>query len=272
MEEDSELYDLLDELNHLIEYFDQEPEQRHWETITRLLTEHRELARMTDDLGHYPLHNAAYYDRTFAIARLLEAGAEVDALTEEDEQTPLHLAAHNGNSDACVRLAEAGANLTRRAANGLTPLLVAIYRRQYAVIGQLLALGAPMDLRAAINLRQRTVVRLVLRDNPGLIHEEPDATDLVAEAAGAGDVEVVRLLLEAGADPNTANVAQNSLLNAVSNNDRATTELLLRYGAQPDRVAGSARMTARQYAEMYTEKLKLGWALELFDNPPPRIR
>ena len=96
------------------------------------------------------------------------------------------------------------ADLTRRAANGFTPLLSAIYPHQAAAIGELLTLGAPMDLRAAVCLRQAAIVRLMVRDNPQLVHVAPDARDLVAEAASfGGGVDVLRPLLEAGGDPSS---------------------------------------------------------------------
>jgi ankyrin repeat protein len=262
---DDELSDLLDELNAAIENA-RAPRPEDSDTIYRLIRDHPELIRTMDDLGHYPLHNAAYYDHFSAVTWLIENGADVNALTDTGD-TPLHLAAYNGQVNACVLLARAGADLTRRTAEGLTPLLNAISRQQDAAVGALLRVGAPMDFRAAVNLRQTAIVRTMLRDNPGLLHEEPDATDIVAEAASAGDLDVLTMLLEAGANPNTARVNYRSLINAMSGNDRPVVELLLRHGADPDREVRLGSGTPRQYAEQSGETL--GWALELFSRPRP---
>jgi len=260
--------DALFQLNWAIEHFKEEKTPSYWDTIHQLLRDHPELAGMADEMGEYPLHKAANYGCEFAITRLLEAGAEVDAVTENDRrETPLHLAAHNGHADACRYLADAGADLTRRAADGFTPLLEAIYRHQAEVVGTLLRLGAPMDLRVAVNLRQRAIVGLMLRDNPDLVRVEPDATNLVAEAALCGDIDVLRLLLEAGADPNTARVSAHSLYNAVFRGDRAAVELLLAYGADPDREVSPGATTARQYADQHAAEEVRAWALNLFSPP-----
>lgn len=258
---------LLAELNSAIERYSQEEETpQHEQTIIRLLRDYPELSRMcstSDGLGEYPLHRAANHNCTFAMYRLLEAGAEVDAVSSNQfRQTPLHVAARGGWADACVLLVKAGADLTRREANGFTPLMGAIYSHREAVIGCLLMLGAPMDLRAAVSLRQSAIVRLMLRNKPQLVHEEPDATDLVAEAVSCGNMDVLRLLLEAGADSNAARVSYPSLYTALGSGDQAVTELLLEYGADPDREVKPGFPTARQYA---AEK-GLKWALDLFNR------
>src|SRR5262245_7018121 len=78
------------------------------------------------------------------------------------------------------------------------------------------ALKAEVDRRSATNAsvffdviarRDTAAVRLLLRDAPGLIHARHprhDATGL-HHAASCGDLETVRVLLDAGADPNDTN-------------------------------------------------------------------
>ena len=222
---------------------------------------------MANDLGKYPIHTAAYYGCEFAIERLLDVGAEVDRVTENlYRQTALHVAAQQGEANVCVRLVKAGAELTRRSASGFTPLLEAIYSRRYAAIGQLLALGTPLSLRAAVCLRQAVIVQLLICDNPAIVHEEPDSADLVAEAVFfEGGTAVLRPLLEAGADPNSARVSFHSLHSAAERGDQAAAELLLAYGADPDRVVRAGAITPRQFAEDLANG-GVGWALELFSR------
>jgi ankyrin repeat protein len=256
-----DLSELLEQLNWAIENSEKlAPEQ--WEIINKLPDENPELVRMADDLGQYPLHNAVYYGCEPAIRSLLGAGADVNALTEDRfRQTPLHLAARSGEPDASRLLVEAGADVTLRSAIGFTSLMQAIDSGKDAVVGRLLTLGVPMDLRVAVNLKQTEIVRVMLRDNPALVRVEPDATDLVTEATFRGNMEILRMLLEAGADPNTASVMRHSLNEAVDWN-HAAVELLLQYGADPDREVRPGATTPRQYAPE--------WALDLFSRFPKR--
>jgi ankyrin repeat protein len=269
MSDVSDLHDLLTELNDAIQLSSQDKDNPlPIRTIRRLLREHPELAGMvsnSDGLGEYPLHRAAHHGSGVALDELIAAGADVNAVSHNRfRQTPLHLAARQGHEYACELLAKAGANLTQREANGWTPLMEAIHARHPAAIGQLIMLGAPVDLRAAVNLRQPAVVRLMLRDNPGLVHEEPDAADLVAEAVlwGKGNTDVLRLLLEAGANPNTYGEMHPPLYLALWHEDRAATELLVAHGADPDRRIKPSIPAARAQAE----KEGLDWALELFSR------
>jgi ankyrin repeat protein len=263
---DDPLWDALDEVNTAIERCT-ESVPPLWDVLAPRLAEYPELVRTADNLGEYPLHKAAYYQCLPAIDWLLAAGAEVDVVTEHRRRmTPLHLAAEQGNVHACGRLAEAGADLARRAGNGYTPLRLAINGRHDAAVGALLRSGAPIDLRAAVCLRQPHLVRLLIRDDPEQVANGPDAAELIPDAAFFGGAEVLRLVLEAGADPTTPKASWEGLYGALFWNDRAAVELLLGHGADPD--AEYKGCTARRWAEETAQEGR-DWACELFARHRP---
>lgn len=82
------------------------------------------------------------------------------------------------------------------------------------------------------------VVEFLAEHFPGIInegYENVSSKPPVAQAAFHGRKEMVRFLLNAGADPNIAAVfGETSLYYAVKNGDIETTQLLLDHGAHPD--------------------------------------
>jgi ankyrin repeat protein len=261
---DDPLWDAQYEVNTAIERSNGAV-QPLWDVIGPRLAAYPELVRTADDLGEYPLHKAAFYDCAPALGWLIEVGAEVDAVTQcPRRMTPLHQAAERGHVFAIRRLAEAGADLARRTGDGYTPLRLAINRDEVGAVGTLLRLGAPIDLRAAVCFRQPHLVRLMLRDDSDQVQSGPDAAALVPDATFFGGNEILRLLLEAGADPTPPRVSQDSLCDALSWGNRTAVELLLAYGADPDaRVSG---LSPREHAERCRPEVR-AWARELFSRP-----
>jgi ankyrin repeat protein len=112
--------------------------------------------------------------------------------------TPLHLAVAEGRPDVVRALAEAGADLTARTEFNRTPLHVAL-QLQPALVPLLQELGAPVDAPSAAYLGDVDQLARHLDDglDPG---DRASGVDLLSWAAFAGARPAAELLLDRGAD------------------------------------------------------------------------
>ena len=158
--------------------------------------------------GFTPLHFAVRQGDMESTRVLVAAGADVNATTA-DGKGSLELAIYNGNYEIASFLIDSKAKVNHADAEGFTPLFWAVDRRNMEtnpgmpwmvtsdplpLIKKLLAAGAdpnafvdniPTSRRSALNLTPRTTFATAL-----------------GRAAFSADMELVRLLLSHGADPN----------------------------------------------------------------------
>ncbi len=143
---------------------------------------HPELARrLAARRGALDLAEAAALDDAARVAELIEGGAAADTRTP-DGYTPLQLAAFFGAPAAAALLLQRGADPGAVADNPMRvqPLHAAVAGRHHEIAAQLVAAGVDVDAR-----------------------QQGGYTPLLA-AAGSGDTALVRLLVDAGADPGLA--------------------------------------------------------------------
>lgn len=144
--------------------------------LTELLEADPSAATAGSGDGFTPLHFAAFFGQTDAVAFLIARGAEVDARgTGWMVGTPLHAAASGRHLEAARRLLEAGADPDARQSQGFTPLHAAAEHGDVALARALLAHGA--DVHAITD----------------------DGRDAFAFAAAAGDAETIEVLRQATA-------------------------------------------------------------------------
>jgi uncharacterized protein len=157
-----------------------------------------------------------------------------------------------------------------RDASGASPILAAAYNMKPDAVNALLELGAPVDIFEASVLGKVDRIQEILRDNPTRVSEHaPDGFTPVALAAFFGqsaavkaliaagadvkaaaknalkvqalhaavagrNLEIVKAVLAAGADPNAQQQAGfRPMHEAGANANRALAELLLAHGADP---------------------------------------
>ncbi len=161
-----------------------------------------------------PLYLAANR-RQQSVAKLLIAHhANVSIRDSVYGCTPLHHACSRGDQDVVEALLAAGADINARDKNGQTPLSNAISQGQTGLVGRLVARGA--DIRSMD--RTRPSESPVLCDRPGLSGSGPGASDVRGRpryrkdgvgaiplhvAARTGNLDTMRLLIDAGAEVNT---------------------------------------------------------------------
>jgi ankyrin repeat protein len=114
--------------------------------------------------------------------------------------TPLHVAVAEGQTDIVRVLAEAGADLSARTEHRRTPLHVALEFRP-DLVPLLLEVGAVVDAPSAAYLDEVDELTRELDDGAEL-SDPASGVDLLSWAAFGGAAGTARLLLERGADAN----------------------------------------------------------------------
>jgi uncharacterized protein len=175
--------------------------------VDRMLDADPSLASAKDESGTSAVLLAHYYGKSDVAATLLSRAPELDVFE----------AATAGDTSRVAALVDADRSLANAVArDGYSPLGLAAFFKRRDTVKALLERGAKPSLPS--------------RDQGFTPLHSAVATDAAAAAA-----EIVRLLLESGADPNAkSNEGGTPLHSAAFTGDREIAELLLAYGADPN--------------------------------------
>lgn len=170
--------------------------------------------------------------------------------------TPLMYAAAVGSQDAIKLLVEAGADVNAKNAFDATPLMWAA--GDIAKVRLLLAKGAGVNARskvgrtplliAALHDGASEIVRLMIDKGADVKARDGGGLSVLQAAAFSNDAETVGLLLAKGADPNSKDEAGfTPLIAAASNGDRnkEVVRLLLQHGANVNVACGETLETVK---------------------------
>ncbi len=196
--------------------------ERDREKVGRLVDETPELLHAGDGRSSQPIHWAVMTRQIDIIDDLLSRGANIDA-RRQDGAHPVELT----NGDYFFR--------------GWRDVPREVAAAPADVLAHLLSRGAYCDIWTASHLGDPARVRTLLDEDPSLVNRVADyvgtGTPLV-KAAANGHMEVVRLLLERGADPNLREEGNaphgSALYSAVYNGHIEIARLLLENGAYPN--------------------------------------
>lgn len=164
------------------------------------------------------LHGAAHHGDAGRIFELVSAGADLEA-RDDAGRTPLHVAAFASREAAVRALAEAGANLNALEHQAYDIVTIAAVADDLEMLDLALSLGAsagnvtsPYDgtaLIASAHLGHHRVVERLIVGGAPLDHVNNLGWTALMEAVVLGDggpkhIEIVRTLVEAGADKSIA--------------------------------------------------------------------
>ncbi|HEX4166550.1 MAG TPA: ankyrin repeat domain-containing protein [Bryobacteraceae bacterium] len=188
-----------------------------------------------------------------AVIRLLETDKSLIQACDREGGTPLHVAAGEGNAEIVRWLLDRRANVRKQDIRGLTALdraaLAADPRNDGAeafpaVANLLLERGAEVTIRAAVALADAPRVREFISADPGLLRQIGHDGGLLTLAVKHGQLEMVRLLLDLGADVDERTMLHEieeptlswgmPLWHAALAGDYAISKLLLERGADPN--------------------------------------
>jgi len=205
-----------------------------------------------DGNARTPLHLAAAKQLSTA-KLLLQHGADVNA-AGPSKFTPLFEAVQGNQVDIVQLLLADKANVNAAGGGGETPLSVAVAEAKSPELAEiLLNAGADVNARnpnsfsvinAAVSVASVPLVRAVLKFKPNLEVRDGNGATPLLRAADIGSNEMVKLLLEAGADPNSVNPHSGwtSLHLAAANGRVEIAQLLLAHKADPNIPDTSGRL------------------------------
>jgi len=173
------------------------------EEVTRLIRENPALAQGRDGSGASAILVATYNMKPEVVDALVRLGAPVDIF----EASVL------GKVERIQEILKAApARVTEHAPDGFTPVALAAFFGQPHAVNALIAAGA--DVTAAA--------------------KNPLKVQALHAAVAGRKLEIVKAILEAGADPNARQQAGfRPMHEAGTNANRALAELLLAHGADP---------------------------------------
>lgn len=208
-------------------------------SVERFVTAHPALVTARDTAGSTPLHHAAGFGAIDTMTRLVDAGADVNARNRRGS-TPLHWAVHD---EAKTRfLLSRGASVNTKQVEGRTPLfLAASLGSGHAVVRLLLEHGADPNLSlsngrtplmAAAARGDVDTLRLLVNAKASVDAKDGAGDTALMLAAADGNPQAVLLLLERGADARARTKRNETALgNAGTSGIEHTVRLLLDHGA-----------------------------------------
>lgn len=194
--------------------------------LLKLLIEQGAEVNLPDSEGRTPLEMAAMQNNTNAAKLLLGSKAAVEA-KDRSGNTPLHEAAKAGNAEFVSLLLESRAAVDPTNSSDATPLLLAVVNNRTDAVRVLLQHKADPN-------------REGVAPNPFNPNEAKRSLPILF-AIWRGDDNIVKLLLDAGANPEKDSQYEVPLFTAITYNRVDAVQILLEHGADPNRVVKGIR-------------------------------
>lgn len=195
------------------------------------------------DIGH-SLFNSVIQNNYYKF-RFLMGVASLNEINHHDidQLTPLIIASQKGHFDMVKQLVEAGADINAEDVSGETALYHANYNKHTEIVDYLLDHGAKMSIRDlghilfdSASKNQINMFKICLNSASinDINHHDIDQLTPLIIASQKGHFEMVKALVEAGADVNAGDVAgETAIYHAMVNQKYDIVEYLLRHNADP---------------------------------------
>lgn len=191
----------------------------------------------TQHAGCCGLHIAAEKNYVDVVDALLAAGVDVNIRSEKQKLTPLISAACCGSLEAVEALLKSKADINAQSSTGNTALMLAIDRGKIDVALTLIKSGANLEIKgqkgwtALHNAASggdkgyKEVAEALIKHNASVDALSETLLTPLHEAAGKSLVDLVRLLVDAGADVNARDKFSNTPLRMCASNAQSFANL-----------------------------------------------
>ncbi|KAI8096259.1 ankyrin repeat-containing domain protein [Halteromyces radiatus] len=185
-----------------------------------LLLEHGSDVNLKDTLGHTPLSNSLFAKSLPCTQLLIDAGAALDTIDAQGN-TLLHLAVSNQFSEVIPIFMERGVPVDQNNHRGLSPLAIAIGLGYGSIMTRLLEGGADVNgktrfatvLHHAVTWNRMDALEALINGGAEInVTNTMEETPLLV-AVQQRKIDMVRYLMEHGADPGYNNGNNNTSTN-----------------------------------------------------------
>ncbi|VVA21922.1 PREDICTED: E3 ubiquitin-ligase KEG [Prunus dulcis] len=252
-------------------------------------------SRLREGFGPSVAHVCAYHGQPDCMRELLMAGADPNAVDEEGESV-LHRAVAKKYTDCALVVLENGGSRSMSVLNSekYTPLHLCVATWNVAVVRRWVEVATPEEIADAIDIPSSVGTALCMAAALKKDHEiegremvhillasgaDPTAQDAqhgrtaLHTASMANDVELVKIILDAGVDVNIRNVQNTIPLHvALARGAKSCVGLLLSSGANynlQDDEGDNAFHIAADAAKMIRENLE--WLIVMLRNPDASV-
>lgn len=199
-----------DDNNHFLKSI----EEQDWKTAQTILDRNSDLINTRLNQGYTLLHVAVYNDDIEMATYLIKNGIDVNVGAKEENGTPLHLAASMGRCKMAFFLIENGADVNCRDDILSTPLHKACLGSQENIVRLLLEHGAEVDAKTEMGKTPLSY-----------------ACNNLSETKA--DLEIIRLLLSKGANPNLKCDTKHSIIvDTLADRQFKKAKVMAEFGAE----------------------------------------